>query len=163
MDPITFSGMYEAIKAVACLAKVAADAAVDHKVKEAIFKLQQGLYDLQAKALEDQQGRMTMLSQVDTLQKELDAIKDRRARLDLYELIKLEPGSFVYRSKDQAGVGPQHCACPNCFVQFERIAVLQVEAEVYGTTRYRCMSCQFEIFAGFQRDPPPIEYGRAPF
>lgn len=160
MDAVTIGGMYESIKALAGLAKTTADAVVDQKVKAEIFKLQQGLYDLQAKALEDQMGRIQLTQQLGEIQRELDSLRNQQAKLDQYELFQVEPGRHVFRSKLSGEGDATHYACLNCLNIRKSIGVLQVEGGYNGQTRYWCTACDFNIYVG---QALPIYQGRGSY
>lgn len=147
MDVTTLGGAFEALKALVGLAKATADAAADEKQREKLYEIRSGLMDLQAKVLEDQQSRMELLSRLEAVTKERDSLKEKKSRLDDYELYAVQPGRFVHKSKAREGV-PDHFACPNCIASSESASVLQVESGYRyggGDTRYWCTLCDFSI------------------
>lgn len=145
IDPVSIGGMLEGLRAAVGLAKTAADAAVDVKVKEAIFQIRETLYELQERALNDQQSRIELVSQLDQARRELAAERGNKAALDNYELVEIAKGRLVYRSKTGE---PPHFACPNCRSVHQLVAVLQVDTG-YGNdgneTMYKCTACSFRL------------------
>lgn len=147
MDPVSLGGMYESLKTLTGIAKVAGEAILDSKVKAKVFELQQGLYDLQAKALEDQQGRMELLNDLDKLRRELQSLKDARSKLECYELFSIDKNKLVCRSKQGKGHSVDHYVCPNCFARGE-VSVLQGEQLYNQQTRWLCHHCKFSVDVG---------------
>lgn len=145
IDPASIGGMLEGLRAAVGLAKTAADAAVDIKVKEAIFQIRETLYALQERALNDQQSRMELVSQLDQARKELAAERDKKARLDGYQLVQLDQGAFAYRSTSPDKV--IHHACPDCFAK-DSVTILQSRPAANGRTLWRCQSCDWRLYTG---------------
>jgi hypothetical protein len=148
MDIAAVSGAITAVKTLVGMTKATAESIIDEKQREKIFEIRSGLMDLQEKVLEDQQSRMELLMQLDVVTKERDALKEKKSKLDDYELFSITSGRHVYKVKPKNGV-PEHFACPNCITSKGNTSVLQVESG-YGShgseSRYWCTLCTFQIF-----------------
>jgi hypothetical protein len=148
MDIGAVGGAIGAVKTLVGMTKATADAIIDEKQREKLYEIRSGLMDLQEKVLEDQQSRMELLTQLETITKERDSLKDKKSKLDDYELFSVGPGRHVFRAKPQIGT-PDHFACPNCITSTGHPSVLQVERG-YGSegneTRYWCTLCTFQIY-----------------
>lgn len=146
VDVVSMAGVIDAFKALTSITKATADAIADEKQREKLYEIRQGLMDLQARVLDDQMARMGLLAEIDRLKKELAAEQEKKAALDEYELVELDRGRFVYRSRT---LRPPHYACPNCRSVHGLVGILQVESGYGyggGETRYRCTACKFELF-----------------
>jgi DNA repair exonuclease SbcCD ATPase subunit len=130
------------------MTKATADAIINEKQRESLYEIRAGLMDLQEKVLEDQQSRMELLAQLEAITKERDSLKEKKSRLNKYELFAVGPARHVYRAKANEGA-PEHFACPNCIISAGNPSVLQVERG-YGNdgneSRYWCTLCTFQIF-----------------
>lgn len=148
MDIATLGGAIGAVKTLVGMTKATAEAIIDEKQREKLYEIRAGLMDLQERVLEDQQGRMELLAQLENITKERDSLKLKKSKLDDYELFAIQAGRHVYRAKPKEGA-PEHFACPNCITSAENASVLQVE-NGYGSdgneTRYWCTLCTFQIF-----------------
>lgn len=145
IDPTSIGGVLEGLRTAVGLAKTAADAAVDVKVKEAIFQIRETLYELQERALNDQQSRMELMSKLDQVRNELAAERDKKARLAGYQLVQLDQGAFAYRSTSPDKV--MHHACPDCYVK-DNVTILQSRPAANGSTLWRCQSCDWQMYTG---------------
>ncbi len=141
VDIASIGGMVEGLKALTGIAKSAAEAAVDVKIKEAIYDVRQGLYDLQSKALEDQQSRLQLLKEIDELQQQLRRLRSLDEKLAKYQLREVETGRYLYLSDDSHAT--PHYACPDCF-SGGTISILQHVGRNWGKY-WSCQKCKFEV------------------
>ena len=148
MDIAALGGAIGAVKALVGMTKATADAMIDEKQRESLYEIRAGLMDLQEKVLEDQQSRMGLLAQLEEITKERDSLKEKKSKLNEYELFAVGPGRHVFRAK-ASDSSPDHFACPNCITSAGNTSVLQMERG-YGNdgneTRYWCTLCTFQIF-----------------
>jgi|GEM_PF-2823396 len=156
ISSLTVGGVYESLKAVIGLTKVAADSAVDQKVKAAIFEVQSALYSLQGDALQEREARGKLIAELERMQRELEDLKNQRAKLDGYELYEIEPGHFVYESISQEPSSLNHYVCPKCY-QSGTLGILQTTKLKTGQTSWNCsLGCGFVLLTGVARPMPPI-------
>lgn len=86
------------------------------------------------------------MQEVQQLRDAVRELKDAKAKLESYEMHQLEPGKFVYKSKQSHH--PQHFACPRCFAGCV-IGILQAsDSATTGRTRWNCSVCTFEGYTG---------------
>jgi len=101
------------------------------------------------------------LREKDELIQKLKTLEQWDAESKRYVLKEIGRGVFVYSLKETVDSGgePPHNICPKCF-QDKRKSILQAVATSQYGTRFKCFSCQSEIFTnpgiGFPDDFSPI-------
>jgi hypothetical protein len=131
MDPISFAGAYEGLKAAKSLLGIAIDAKVDAESKSRIMEAQGKLGDVQDTLFTLRERLSELQQERDSLRSELSAERDWLSKAGQYELAATLGTAVVYKFKGE----PDHLACPSCFNKRE-VHILQLDSDFFGT--YKC-------------------------
>jgi hypothetical protein len=114
----------------------------DHKTKEAIAGLQNGILDLQAKVYAAQAKYQELADAKREAEEKLRAIEKWESEAARYQLTELAPGILVYALRtDQLRGEPIHYICPHCFERKQK-SILQRPSTDH--TNYVCHECKFD-------------------
>ena len=115
----------------------------DTKSKQAIFNLQNGVLDLQAKLYAAQAKYQELADIKRETEQKLIAYEKWDSEAARYKLTELVAGICVYvLQPDQARGEPIHYLCPNCFQQHKKSILHHPGA---GYANYICDCCKFDV------------------
>lgn len=149
MDTATIQAAMASARAAVSLVKGAVDATVDAKLKNQLIQVQQSILDVQVQLADALTDRLDLLTEMDELRRKFNEMEQQRTALDGYELVEIEPGKLLWRSKGAPDV-PPHYSCPKCRSN-NVVSILQA---LEGGTRnfYRCSTCSFELWYGARKN-----------
>lgn len=133
------------IKALYGMVSGLAGAAVDHEFKTRLIAIQAAILDTQAKLGDAQSERIALLEELSDTKQRLREATEQAAALAEYDLVSLEPGKVVYKSKINSAV--EDYACPACYAN-KKIGHLQQSAYANRQTGWHCSSCSFNLTTG---------------
>jgi hypothetical protein len=138
-----FAEITAAVTAVTQAAKLLGDLPGDHKSKEVIAKLQNGVIDLQGKVYGLQAKHYETAEKLRETEQKLAAVENWGSESSRYALTELAPGIFVYALRpDQAAGEPPHYLCPHCFQQRKKAILHHPTAD---KSNFVCDGCAFDI------------------
>ena len=152
MDMGTFAAAQQSLGALFSLARGASAAVLDHEVKTKLIDIQAAVLDVQGKLGDAQREQLDLLQELAEVKERLRAAEARRDTLDSYQLVSVEPGSLLYRSKE--GVLPEHYACPTCYNKGELGVLRAIPLNGGSSTSWHCAACGFAMRTG--APPPPM-------
>ncbi|NRG18083.1 hypothetical protein HPQ64_10315 [Rhizobiales bacterium] len=148
-DYDSIAGFATSIKAVAELAKLAADARDEAKIKEAIRELQSAIVDAQSKAIDAQSTMFQLQSENEKLKKLLANLESREEELDRYELHNFGDGTLAYRLKDEfREEAPEHFLCPGCYDKRIKSTLRFDFMTNRKQRKYTCTNCKTKYCLG---------------
>jgi DNA-directed RNA polymerase subunit M/transcription elongation factor TFIIS len=116
-----------------------------HTVSQALSEILERLIALQGAMLSLQEKHSLLIKEKDDLTKKLMELEEGKQVDQLYDLIEIIPGTFVYRFKvSNNSTQPLHYACANCRDDRTRYYKLQGVNTEIGMV-YTCHKCNFQF------------------
>ena len=111
-----------------------------------IVELQSVILSAQSSAISAQTEQFGLLERIRELETQVARLEGWEAEKQKYELSEPRPGTFAYILKAEAGSGPRHMLCSNCF-QHGIKSILQQETRFPGRTdTLACHECGSDIY-----------------
>jgi hypothetical protein len=148
------------LKAAFDLSKAIIDVGGAVKVQGKVFELQREILAAQSSAMGAQAAQTDLLSEIESLKREINGLKDWSKDAERYELKAIDSGAFAYmlRAGEERGE-PPHWLCTTCFGNRQK-SILQTKGQVNTVAggrgmhaKWGCNSCRGEVTVYYRRQP----------